>query len=216
MNGEPNRGFWDRLVNPSTVIAATIGTLVGVVTIVAFFRGGDKTVVVRSGGGALSSPLAGQRIKNCIRRHHLRAPRVSVGGRNDGNVTFKRCDWPPLVQSSTDGYTEVWSHNHELPKPAAAPYNTVSTFRAPCDQLDVSFVQDHMEFRDFTSRRLERGRIYEVAGVPGQSVAIRVLDQVPPDVKIPLPTEGGNGFYVLYSGHFALFDAHCPIGAPPH
>ena len=42
-----------------------------------------------------------------------------------------------------------------------------------------------METRQFTSRRLDRGRLYLVDGVQSpNSLAIRVLEQVPADVRI--------------------------------
>jgi hypothetical protein len=182
MHPEGKPSLWERLDTPTKVIAAiaaSIAALVGAVAAgAAFFGGNDKTIVVRPSG---TSPVAGQRIKTCMRRHHLRSPRVSVGARNDTNITFKRCDWPPVVESSTDGYTEVWNHKQDLPRPASDPYSVVSTFRAPCDQLDVTFVLDHMETRQFTSRRLDRGRLYQVDGVQNpDSLDIRMLGRVPP------------------------------------
>jgi hypothetical protein len=135
------------------------------------------------------------------REHHFQAVRLAAGRREQHGRLYR----------------EVWSHNRDLPRPASDPYSVVSTFRAPCDELDVTFVLDHMETRQFTSRRLNRGRLYLVDGVQNpNSLGIRVLERVPLDVKIPLPTEGGRAFYVLYSGHFGLFDAHCAVGAPPH
>jgi hypothetical protein len=188
MHPERKPSFWERLDTPTKVIAAiaaSIAALVGAGGVVAgavFFGGDDKTVVVRPTlTAAAATPLAGERIKTCMERHHLRSPRISVGARTDANITFKRCDWPPVVESSTDGYTEVWNHKQDLPRPASDPYSVVSTFRAPCDQLDVTFVLDHMETRQFTSRRLDRGRLYQVDGVQNpDSLDIRMLGRVPP------------------------------------
>jgi hypothetical protein len=221
MTTQPRKSrLWERLDTPTKVIsaiAASIAALVGAAATGAAFLGDHKTVVVRpSVIVSRSSPLAGQRISTCMQRHHMRAARISIGVPYAHNITFKRCDWPPLVPTSTDGFTAVSTHVVNLPKPEAAPYNMVETFRAPCDQLDVTFVLDHMSLRQFTSHRLALSRIYEVDGVPKGSLAIRLLDQVPSDVNIPLPSEGPRAFYVLHSGHFALFDAHCAVGRPPH
>jgi hypothetical protein len=177
----------------------------------------------RSAKRWIGSTNAPQRIAGCIRRHRLGAPRVSVGISGGGityprhSAIFKRCDWPPLTPGSRDGYTEVRVQDVDLPKPAAAPYNTLGTFRAQCDQLDVTFVLDHMLARLFTSKRLDLSRIYEVGGAANGSLRIRQLNQVPSDVMsfVPLPTATPPTFYVLYSGHFALFDAHCAAGRPP-
>jgi hypothetical protein len=221
----PRQGFWDRLDTPTRVVLAIVGILGGLLgaaaTGAAFFgQDNGKTVIVASLPSAV--PDRAQRIAACMRSHRLRAARVSVGVPGDSgsparDFVFKRCDWPALTPGSTDGYTEVRVRNIDLPKGNAAPYNTVSKFRAQCEKLDVTFVLDHMSLRQFTSSRLAVSRIYEVDGVANGSLSIRELRQVPADVDvlIPLPTANPPTFYVLYSGHFALFDAHCATGRPP-
>jgi hypothetical protein len=224
-NEDRRKRVWDRLDTPTKVIAAVAGSiaaLAGAVTAGAALFSHDKTLIVQPSVGS-AAPNAPQRIAGCIRRHRLGAPRVSVGISGGGityprhSAIFKRCDWPPLTPGSRDGYTEVRVQDVDLPKPAAAPYNTLGTFRAQCDQLDVTFVLDHMLARLFTSKRLDLSRIYEVGGAANGSLRIRQLNQVPSDVMsfVPLPTATPPTFYVLYSGHFALFDAHCAAGRPP-
>jgi hypothetical protein len=131
--------------------------------------------------------------------------------------TFRRCDWPTIYEGSPDGYTRVSARIRDLPKPAAAPYNEIATFRAACDAIDVTFVLEQMAARIFTSQRLDLGRIYEVGYGSRSSITLRRLNYIPEDVLrfIPLPN-ATQGFYVLFSSHFAPFDAHCATGAPPH
>ncbi|MFL5960066.1 MAG: hypothetical protein ACJ75G_07380 [Gaiellaceae bacterium] len=222
MARDETTGTWDRLKGTGKVVAAIIGTLAalgGAATAGAeLFGHANKTIVLEP--SATAPPNSGQQIEQCMRRHHLRAARVSVGDPNAAKrITYKRCDWPAIFEGSADGYTEVSADVRTLPKPQAAPYNTVATFRAACDEIDVTFILDQMAARVFSSKRLERGRIYEVESVRGPSTMFRLLHFEPQDVFgiIPVPSAGrGRGFYVLYSGHFAPFDAHCAIGAPPH
>jgi hypothetical protein len=226
--GEPTPGesFWERLDTPTRVLLAIVGIVGGVVAGVAsgaafFSHGKTKTVIVAPASPA--PPGRGEHLALCMLRHHLRAPRISVGVAPYGiafpenRAVFKRCDWPPLTASSADGYTEVRVRNRDLPKGNAEPYNTVAIFRAPgCDRVDVTFVLDHMFVRQFTNGRLAGGHLYQVMGNPGGRVAVRELNRVPSDVTsiVPLPNESPLSFYVLYSGHFALFDAHCASGRP--
>jgi hypothetical protein len=204
-------------------IVGIVGGLLAAIVTGATLFGHDKTQTVIVASPPAAVPGRTERIAKCIRRHGLRAPRVSVGITGVGvayprnEAMFKRCDWPSLTPSSTDGYTEVRVRNTDLPKPAAAAYNTVAAFQAQCDELDVTFVLNHMALRQFTSGRLLLDRIYEVDGQAGAALKIRQLDRVPADVSrlIPLPTASAQAFYVLYSGHFALFDAHCAAGRRP-
>jgi hypothetical protein len=227
MTTEREPGLWDRLDTPTKVVAAIAGTIAALAaaaaTGAALFGGNDKAVIVQPKVAVSpAAPNAADRVGLCMLAHHLRAPRVSVG-LSGGGITYprhtaklRRCDWPPLTNSSTDGYTEVSVREFDLPKPASAPYNILGRFRASCDQLDVTFVLVHMFSRLFTSKRLAPGRIYQVDGV-SRSVLIRALDRVPQDVEslVPLPSGRPPTFYVLYSLHFGLFDAHCAAGRPP-
>jgi hypothetical protein len=96
---EPEPSLWDRWDKPTKVLAAIAAVIAAlaaaVATGAALFGGDSKTVIVRPTDGPIPvTPLAGQRIRACMTRHHLRAPRVSLGARNEINITFKRCDWP--------------------------------------------------------------------------------------------------------------------------
>jgi hypothetical protein len=126
-----------------------------------------------------------------------------TGGRSTGRIDDAN---PNPLACLADGKSEIAVVRHDL-----------SILKAVCDHIDVAFVLDHMDLRQFTSARLSVSRIYEVDGMAGGSLGLRRLDRVPADVSklVPPPTASPATFYVLYSGHFALFDAHCSTGRSP-
>jgi hypothetical protein len=194
------------------------GATVGAFVSQTFFGSTTTSVVaLRS-----ADPAASSRIAECMLSHQLRATRVSTGIGVGGiaypanAARFRRCDWPPLPETAPDGYSEVRVKNFQLPRPNAAPYNNVARFRAPCEKIDVSYVLDHMFSRQFVTRRLQSGKVY-VVEFNESRVAIQQLARVPDDATaaVPPPVPDPPTFSVLYSGHFALFDAHCAFGRAP-
>lgn len=216
-------GFWERLDTPTKVVAAVVAIIGGLVgaaaTGAALFGGGKETVVVVPTVPPVQAPVAAQRITDCMRVHNMSTPRLAVGLPRGPKIVFKRCDWPPLVKSSADGYTEVRAERTELPR-GNAWNNTLDAFHGPCDRMDVTFVHVHMGERRFVSRRLAVGRLYDITWVakPRHRPVLRLLNRLPEELweyDVPTPSADSRQFHVFYSGHFWLFDAHCGYGRPP-
>jgi len=211
--------IWTRLDPPTKVIAAVVGTaailggaLIGVLGNPFADDPGD--VAARKDPAA----IAARQIQRCMAKHHLSAQSVMVGGPLARRFEFKRCDWPPAVATSADGFSQVVDTILSLPKYNAASYNTVDTFRADCDSLEVTFVLDHMNGRQFVTGDLDVQRVFLVGFRRHRNRPVLVidrLDRVPDDVRLPLPTPTSRSFYVLRSGHIALFEARCRTADRP-
>src|SRR6478672_13622565 len=80
--------IWNRLSATAKVVAAVIATLAALAAVVAtaFELAGrsGKTIVIAPQTNA--TPNAGQQVEHCMRRHHLRAARVSLGNPNVSRV----------------------------------------------------------------------------------------------------------------------------------
>jgi hypothetical protein len=209
------RGFWERLDLPTKVIGALVvaaGAAVSVYVGVA----GNPFAASTADEQARSDPaaVAARQVQRCMAAHDLRAPRVTVG-LPVRRLTFQRCDWPPLTDTSTDGYSEIVDAVSQVPGLAnAAPFNKVDRFAAPCDEITVTYVLAQSSTREFVSRRLERGRVYLATGVPGKGrtrLVLQRLNFVPAEAWRFIPAEISNDriFFVLHSGHFQPFDATC-------
>jgi hypothetical protein len=207
-------GFWSRLDTPTKVLAAIVVTVtaVGGWFVAIFgnpFADDPRDVEARRDPTA----VAARQVAKCMESHHLHAPTevdLSVH-----RVTFRRCDWPSVVRSG-DAYSEIVDSVLYLPKYNAAAYNTIDTFRASCEHLDVTYVLDHMSGRQFIQGLLNVERVFLVGfhnNGQRSTLALERLDRVPEDVHLPLPSATSRSFYVLRSGHFSLFEAKC---APNH
>jgi hypothetical protein len=217
--------LWERLDRPTKVIGtivAAAASLVGIAAIVVAIIGNPFSED-RFAAEADRDPAAitVHQVQRCMDRHGLRAPEVHIDSltrkikrpvfRTRSRLVFKRCDWPPITSTSTDGYTEVRDDVRWIPgKVAADMFAETDTLRASCDKLDLTFALLHMSGRQFRTSRVEAGRVLGVAvgvrkGAP--ALAIRPLKEVPDYAAIPLPSAGV--FHVLRGGHINLFDARC-------
>src|SRR4051812_8927997 len=98
------RRLWDRLDTPVKVVGAVVAILVAGVT--TYFLVRDKVSSPNpTDVAAATSPaaVAARQIKKCMAHHGMRAPRVTSGQLLDRRLVFKRCDWLPLVSTSSDG-----------------------------------------------------------------------------------------------------------------
>jgi|SRR5215211_1211582 len=211
------------------ILAATVAIAVGIKELLFDDSAGPTTpsITDRVAAGqqldpaeaaALADPaaVAARQINRCMRRHKLPAPRVRVGATGTATLyVFKRCDWPPLSQPSSDGYSEIRTQVTTIPgKGAADVYNEIDTIRAPCSELVLTFALIHMGERQFKSARLLPGRVLGVTTVEGAdrrpAISIALVKnplQSPAGVDIPGPFP--DRFHVLRTGHIDPFDARC-------
>jgi len=159
--------------------------------------------------------VAAYQIAKCRTMHGLGAATVVVKNWPAAGVptrrSFERCEWPPPVSTSADGYTLIEDRiTAYAGKGAAEPFNALHTLTAPCDRLAVSFVLYHMTSRVYREARIRSGPVFLVTSIGVRDVPVprvRELKQVPIDVQLPPPEKGG--FFVLLNGHMEILHAKC-------
>jgi hypothetical protein len=208
--GSDRASLWERIDVPTKVVSAIIAAMSGLAALVAAglvivgnpFSADPQEVAAGNNPAA----LVARQVNRCMRAHHLRSPRVRVP--SEGNPrAFRRCDWPPLTTTSTDGYSEVRNAVVYIPHRSAADrVDAVHVLRADCATLDINFLMAHMDARIFRQTRLREGHLIEVALSNGK-VAVRPLRSAPPVRGVPSAAAGT--FTVVKNSNIGIFDARC-------
>jgi len=200
-------GLWDRLDTPTKVVAAGVTSVAAILGGYLAFFGSPLAEDPADPVEATPEAIAARQVQRCMNRHDLPTPRVQEHSRDRSETRFKRCDWPPLT-TSLDGYSEVRDEIQPIPgRDNAHRYNEVHTLRGTCDELRLTFLQNHMDQRVFRTTELQLGRLIAVTeglrrGRP--TVFIRRLSRVPTDVRLAMPSSNAfatDTFNVLKAGH---------------
>lgn len=208
-------GFWERIDTPTKVIGGVIATAALVVTTYIAVAGNPwATSAPDQQAQTNTNAVASRQVQRCLKAHGMKSPRVSVPWPNMDDLkklTFRRCEWPPRTDTSTDGYSEIVDYDKTINQPNAAEFNTIDRIAAPCDEIKITYVYEKMGTRSFVpSKQLERGQLYLVT-----FRAVKRLDQIPREaaryVPIGAPSDART-FFVLHSADYVPFDAACDHG----
>jgi hypothetical protein len=209
------RSFWDRIDKPTKVVGACVA--IGVAVITTYLAvAGNPFAPSASDSLARSEPaaVAARQTQRCLVAHKMHSPRVTVGS-TIRRLRFRRCDWPPITDTSTDGYSEIVDFIRPIPGlKNAALFDEVDRYTAPCDAINVTYVLAQTGSREFVSRRLARGRLYVATtiavGKYRYRLVLRQLNEIPGAAVTYIPNpSNAREFFVLHSGHFQPFDATC-------
>lgn len=209
------RSVWERLDTPTKVIGAIVATIATAATAFVAIAGNPFAHSNDAAVNATPAALAATQIQKCLRAHAMKSPRMTVAPVMQQHAVFKRCDWPPISDTSTDGYSEVDLNYKSVPHRSDADlYDTVDLIQAPCDTIEVTYYYAIMGGREFATQRIEPGRLYLVRSVEPRPRKFRTviveLDSEPTDVADLIPrVPNGRTFTVLHSGSYAAYDAHC-------
>jgi hypothetical protein len=211
-------GFWNRLDTPAKVIGGVVATGAAIITTYIAVAG-NPFASSAADQAAQTDPhaVAAHEVKRCMTEHQMHSPVGTVASGNylAGNVVmiFRRCDWPPIADTSTDGYSQIVDRIAETNASNAAPFDEVDKLSAPCGRITVTYLLAQGGANDFVSRRLERGRIYLAVAPALGRLALKQLNQIPEGaLKYIPPPSNAQLFLVLHSGHFAPYDATCARG----
>jgi hypothetical protein len=209
------KGFWERLDTPTKVIGAIVATIATAATAYITIAGNP---FVNSNGpvvDATPAALAAKQVEKCVANHGMQSPRVTAG--TEQHRAYKRCDWPPISDTSTDGFSEVDLTYKTVPNRYDSDlYDVVDIIKAPCDTIDVTYFYALMGGREFVTQKIEPGRLYLVRSINPKPDKYRTvivqMDSEPTDVTtlVPPPTTGRT-FTILHSGSYAPYDAHCAL-----
>ena len=139
---DPKARTWrDQLSTSVKLIFAAITALI--VTAGALFAivGNPFAPDPREAEAKKSPPaVAAYQIARCRKTHGLGAATVVITNRPAAGAatrrSFERCEWPPPVSTSADGYTLIENLiTVYAGKGAAAPFNALHKLTAPCDRL---------------------------------------------------------------------------------
>src|SRR4051794_30826148 len=119
---------------PTKVIGAVVAAVVAVATTYVAVAGNPFAPSAADQQAATDpAAVAAHQVQRCLSTHAMRSPRVTVG-QPAHHLRFRRCDWPPLTDTSTDGYSEINDFARAIPgKLGADAYNTVDRLALPCD-----------------------------------------------------------------------------------
>jgi hypothetical protein len=210
---KPSR--WERLDTPTKVIGGIVAAVVGVITVFLAIAGNPFAPSAEDQAAAKNpAAVAAHQVQRCLQAHGMRSPRVTVG-EPAHHLRFRRCDWPPLTDTSTDGYSEINDFVTEIPGKAGVDlYDSVDRFTLPCDTAQVTYVLAQTGAREFVSRSVASGRLYLVTDVEKGNVMprliIKQLNFAPDDVsRYVAPPSNARELFILHTGHFQPFDAVC-------
>jgi hypothetical protein len=210
----PKPSVWERLDTPTKVIGAAVAALAAAVSTYLAVAGNPFSPSPAD-QQAQTDPaaVAARQVQRCQTAHGMRSARVTIG-QPAHQLRFQRCDWPPLTDTTTDGYSEIVDSVRRIPgRSNSQAFDVVDQINAPCDEVNMTYLLAQTGGRQFVSRRLQRGRVYLVNGAVRQGrlrLSLQLLDVVPLAALRYIPdARNDRRFFVLHSGHFQPFDAVC-------
>ena len=172
------------------MIGAIVATIATAATAFVTIAGNPFAHSNNPAVNATPAALAAKQVQKCLAAHAMRSPRMTSGTYE--HRVFKRCDWPPISDTSTDGYSEVDETNKSVPhRDDSDLYDEVDLIQAPCDTISVTYYYALMGGREFVTQTIEPGRLYLVRSVQPKPRKFRTvivqMDSEPTDVTQLIP-----------------------------